>query len=345
MLNSLKNYKETGIDRETALRLYQKAKNPIDTLRLYEIAFRMRNEIFGNSLHVVVPSGVILECNLKPPCRYCHSWQHKPRDFEVVLQAVPALAKLGINKLLLVGGASLQGYDREILQLVDAINKVSSINIEINFGASVSRETVKQLKQMNVIGITSSLEVLNGGIFYHAKPGDSLEKRKQLLQIAEDEGLSIRSFMMLGLGESDEDRIEHLFYLKGFRQMKYLVFSRFTPSDGTPYGDRLPCPSWDVARTIAIARLIMPNIDIATSHNTGLSDIPLWYIAGGSEFFGLKIVKIKNVKLEQGEELIPVTSDVGIVNRIPVVKHQLQGMGCKIDLPGLEYLLTRTELS
>ncbi|NLG32224.1 MAG: radical SAM protein [Syntrophomonadaceae bacterium] len=328
------------LDRDTALKLYQEAKDPINTLKLFKAAFQLKNQVLGNRVDIIVPSGIVLKCKLNPPCRYCGAWKHQPRDFAMVLQAIPTLPKLGISKLLLVGGAYLDGYDEEILGLVEAINRVSSINLEINFGASLSRETVQRLKQMNVVGITASLEVLNEQIFYHAKPGDSLEKRQELLHIAEDEGLSIRSFMMLGLGESDRDRIEHLFYLKSFKQMKHLILSRFTPAQGTPYGNRLPCTSWDVARTIAIARLIMPDIGIATAHNNGLSDIPLWYMAGGSEYFGVNIVEMQDTILEPGEELIPVSSNVGIVSRIPVIKHQLQGMGCMVDLPKPEELLT-----
>ncbi|MDD2360309.1 MAG: radical SAM protein [Syntrophaceticus schinkii] len=330
MIDSLEICTETGIDRDTALRIYQEAKEPIKTLELFKAAYQLKSRVLGNRVDIIVPSGVILKCKLNPPCRYCSAFKHKPRNFDAILQAIPALPRLGINKLLLVGGANMEGYDEEIIELVGAINRVSSIKIEINFGASLSRETVQCLKKMNVIGITSSLEVLNEQIFNHAKPGDSLEQRKGLLQIAEDEGLSIRSFMMLGLGETDQDRIEHLFYLKSFKQMKHLVLTSFTPSKGTPYGDRLPCPGWDVARTIAIARLIMPDIGIASAHNTGLSDIPLWYMAGGSECFGVKILETHDLKLKPGEELIPVNSEVAIISRIPVVRHQLEGMGCMV---------------
>jgi hypothetical protein len=51
-------------------------------------------------------------------------------------------------------------------------------------------------------------------------------------------------------------------------------------------------------------------------------------MAGGSECFGVKILETHDLKLKPGEELIPVTSEVGIISRLPIIKNQLQGMGC-----------------
>jgi biotin synthase len=336
---------ENGIDKNTALEIYSKSGNPLNALELFKKAFKLREDTVGNDLQITVPTGVILECKLDIPCRYCNSWAAKAsspelssKRLENVLQCIPKLREIGINKILLVGGSNINGYDQEILELVKSINDVSDIGIEINFGGSVSKDTVKKLKKMNVVGITSSIEIYNEEIFKHAKPGDSLDKRKELLQIAEDEGLPIRSFMLPGLGESYEDRIEHLFYLKSFKQMKNLVFSSFKPSKGTSYANRPPFPSWEVAKMIAIARLIMPNINIATAHSVDLADIPLWYISGGNDFFGVAIVQVKELKsLKNGEEFLPVNQHVGILNRMSIVKHQLEGMGCNVNIPELEF--------
>lgn len=289
MIDSLEICTETGIDRDTALRIYQEAKEPIKTLELFKAAYQLKSRVLGNRVDIIVPSGVILKCKLNPPCRYCSAFKHKPRNFDAILQAIPALPRLGINKLLLVGGANMEGYDEEIIELVGAINRVSSIKIEINFGASLSRETVQCLKKMNVIGITSSLEVLNEQIFNHAKPGDSLEQRKGLLQIAEDEGLSIRSFMMLGLGETDQDRIEHLFYLKSFKQMKHLVLTSFTPSFNITTLPHHELPAFHLHRYLneAFLRLLGAfhhNHSISTGryHTSGgnIGTLPLLYFHG-----------------------------------------------------------------
>ncbi len=332
----LKNLDINNIDKETMLKIYEESRDPLKALELYKKAFQVREEIKGNKIEAITGSGVILDCKLTPPCSYCGVWDNKSERFEKVLQAIPTLSKIGIDKIMLVGGSSIDGHDDEAIRLVKAINDVSDIKIEINFGGLFSKDTVKKLKGMNVVGITSSLEVYNEEIFRAAKPGDSFEMRKELLQTAEDEGLPIRSFMMAGLGESDKDRIDHLFYLKSFKQMSNLMLSKFTPYEGTPYGDRMPCPTWEIARTIAIARLIMPNINIL-SGRTGTEAIPLWYIAGGgNQIFGVGISEIKDIKLESGEEIIPVNSEMAIVNRIPVIKHQLEGMGAKVEMPELK---------
>ena len=338
MKELLKKVTTDGIDKDLALKIYEESRQPFKSLELYEKAFEIKEKVMGDEVEIIVPSGVILDCKLTPPCSYCNSVPSPKRSkrFETVVKGLPKLQELGVKRLLLVGGTRVEGYDKEILELVKKINEVSDIEIDLNFGCSVSKETVQKLKTMNVTGITSSLEIYNEEIFKKAKPGDSLDGRKKLIEIADKENLDIRSFMMLGLGETDQDRIDHLFYLKQFKNMRNLVFSRFTPRPGTPYGEKMPCPSWEVARTIAIARLIMPEVYLSTSHNSGLADIPLWYIAGGNEFFGMTVVNKKGIKLEVGEEIVDVDDEIGILNKIPMFRHQIEGMGMKLKLKNIK---------
>ena len=86
--------------------------------------------------------------------------------------------------------------------MVEAMRAVSDIDIEVNLGPSITRETVRKLKELGVCSITSSLETFNEEMFKAAKPGDSLEKRKELLEICEAEGMATRGMMLVGLGES-----------------------------------------------------------------------------------------------------------------------------------------------
>lgn len=123
-----------GIDKNTALEIYSKSTDPLNALELFKKAFQIREETVGNDLQITVPTGVILECKLDMPCRYCNSWASRARTnssgtkskrSEMVLQCIPKLRKIGIDKILLVGGSNLNGYDQEILELVKSINDIS----------------------------------------------------------------------------------------------------------------------------------------------------------------------------------------------------------------------------
>ena len=68
-----------------------------------------------------------------------------------------------------------------------------------------------------------------------------------------------RSMMLVGLGESDADRINHLFYLRRFKGFQTMCgFHVFSPSRQQITGTARVARPGRLARTIAVARLIMP---------------------------------------------------------------------------------------
>jgi biotin synthase-like enzyme len=80
LIDSLEICTETGIDRDTALRIYQEAKEPIKTLELFKAAYQLKSRVLGNRVDIIVPSGVILKCKLNPPCRYYSSSRSLNQD-------------------------------------------------------------------------------------------------------------------------------------------------------------------------------------------------------------------------------------------------------------------------
>ncbi len=205
-----------GIDKELALKILKDAKDPVNGLTLFQAATALRDERIGKDLYLSAGIGGVLPCLIVPKCRYCNYGATDPMDEEKLVMAVKAIEGLGIRQVHLSGGSSLAGYDKEILSMVRAIKAASDIDLEINLGPSLSLETVRALKSMGVSSITSSMETFNEAVFADSKPGDSLARRRELMEICDREGMSIRSMMLIGLGESLEDRIDHLFYLKRF---------------------------------------------------------------------------------------------------------------------------------
>lgn len=244
-----------------------------------------------------------------------------------VVATIPENQRLGVRQVHLSGGTSLEGYDAEILAMVRAIRNVSDIDVEVNLGPSLAAETVRALKEMQVRSITSSLETFNEYLFQRAKPGDSLARRKALLELCEAEGMSLRSIMLVGLGESYGDRVNHLFYLRGFRHLYHLRFSRFYPYPGTAYSEQPRCSPWELARTVAVARLILPRVELGLAAGNTPDDIPLWLLAGGgNQLLGITVSR-KPVKPQPGEEIIPIADNLFIVNHMPIMKHYAEGMG------------------
>ncbi len=319
------------ISEDIALRILEESRKPKNAMQLFQVASMLRDNSLGKELRWSAGIPGVIPCKVVPRCTYCTYFTNKVFPLEHLLSAVKIIESLGLKQLHLSGGTDLHGYDREIIEMVKAIRAISDIDIEVNFGPSFSEEAVKTLKEMNVRSITCSLEIFNDELFRQAKPGDSLEKRKKLLEICEREGVSIRSMILVGLGETYEDRIRHLFYLKGFSQLYHVRFSRFYPYPDTAYSEHPRCSPWELARTVAVARLIMPHVDLGMASGNTLDDIPLWYLAGGgNQLLGVGVSSTRRYyKPEPGLQIIPVAEDVFVVNRMPVMQQYMEGMGFK----------------
>jgi biotin synthase len=326
----LKEARACDVTPELALNILEDSRHPENALKLFGAASEMRDRHIGRELWWSAAINGITPCRIEPRCSYCLYSDHGTMREDSLLKALRALEKLGFRHLHLSGGASLEGYDEEIVSMVDAMRAVSDIDIEVNLGPSLSRETVRKLKGLNVCSITSSLETVNEELFRTTKPGDSLEKRKELLEICEAEGMPTRSMMLVGLGESDTDRIRQLFCLKGLKSFQTLRFSRFSPVPTTLLQSHPRCSPWEVARTIAVARLIMPSIQIGLANGNSNDDIPLWFAAGGgNQLLGGSVGRMK-ARIHSGARVTHITEDLTITDQMEIQERYARCMGLSI---------------
>ncbi|KLU59087.1 biotin synthase [Peptococcaceae bacterium CEB3] len=326
-LRELLDRTEIDMDPEIALRILDLSAQPESALELFRAAARVRDERLGMKLWWSAGISGIFPCRVEPRCRYCRYFTQEFMPTEQIVASLQALENSGFQQVHLSGGTDLRGYDREMLELVRAIRQVSGIDLEINLGPSFKRETVRALRDLGVTSVTSSLEVCNDALFREAKPGDSLNARQRLLEVCEEEGMSVRTMVLIGLGESDEDRIRHLFYLKKFRHLYHVRFSRFYPYPGTQWHEHPRCSPWELARTVAVARLILPEVELGLAAGNNHDDIPLWFLAGGgNQLLGGGITRDPAHK-PPGAWIQPLGPDLYLVDKTPLLKQYMAGMG------------------
>lgn len=325
----LENGVKHGLTFESALEILQASREPQNALLLFAAAAQVRDRMIGKKLWWSAGIPGVMPCKVTPRCTYCTFYTTEAFPLDGLKEAVKVIEQLGLKQFHLSGGSNLAGYDGEILAMVEAIRSVSDIDVEVNLGPSISLDTIKALKQMNVISITSSLETINEEVFARAKPGDSLEGRKALLDYGEKEGVSLRSMMLVGLGETEEDRIRHLFYLKNFKHLYHLRFSRFYPFPKTRH-QALRCSPWEVARLVAVARLILPHVQLGLAAGNEKDDLPLWYLAGGgNQILGTGVSR-KPVEAGPEVEVIRISEDLYVVNRMPLQKRYMAEMNREV---------------
>lgn len=327
-----------NLTSEEALLILQSARNPDKAYDLFAQAAEVRDKVFGNRLWWSSGSGGIFPCLVKPRCSYCTYYTEKLFPTDVLLTGLELIESLGIQQFHISGGTDLdEGYDEQLLELVQAIKTRSGLKLEINLGPSFRQETVLELKKLGIDSVTSSLECNTPAIFAAAKPGDSLERRRELLHYCEEADMPSRSMMLLGLGETDQERIEHLFYLQQFKKLYQLRLSRFMPFPGTLYKDRSRCSPWDTALITAMARLILPNLEISLAAGNSNDDIPLWYLAGGgNQLLGVSITR-KEPPATPDVDVYAIGEGAYVVDKRKQVARVLEGMNLQVTCEMPDY--------
>lgn len=330
---------ETGLDadcsRSEALALYRHSADPGFALELFKAAARLRDRYLGRRPWWSAGISAITPCELDPLCTYCTFFTCYSARTEDIVAAARAIADLGIRHLHLSGGTRLVeaeqpggGYDGAMLDLVQAIHEVADVEIEVNVGPSLTRSGVRALKELGVAAVTSSLEVLQAEIFSRFKPGDSLAARIRLMEVCEEERMPIRSMMLVGLGESDEDRIEHLHFLRRFSMLRHLRLSRYMPFPGAAVGG-VRCSPWPVARLTAVARLLNPHLDLGLAAGNDPDDIALWWLAGGGNQVLGASASMKDPRGKAGGEAraIVVGKRIVVHDNMPRITRYLGELG------------------
>lgn len=130
------------------------------------------------------------------------------------------------------------------------------------------------------------------------------EDRLDTLSHVRDAGMQVCCGGILGLGEAQEDRIEFLLTLANLPSPPESVpINQLMRIPGTPLGNSKPIEGFEIVRTIAAARLLMPDAKIRlTAGRTEMSDElqALCYFAGAnSVFIGDKLLTADNPQLEK----------------------------------------------
>ena len=267
----LENALDRAITREEALTLFEEVKTPDLISKLFAAASSVRQREAGNIFRLDGWMGSNTECKIDPPCLYCRravpgqdlaKWEIETSQLDDIAAAFKAT---GTTTVEIGGGTNAETSGPTVIEILRELRK-SDLTIWVNVGPALEREHILEMKALGVESITSSFETMNEAVFQKIKPGDSLEKRKALANLISDCGVDLVSVIMVGLGESYKDRVNHLFYLNEIERFRWLAVSWLRIHPGGPLQGRMIPPSpIEAAKTVAIARLIYRDKEIGMS--------------------------------------------------------------------------------
>jgi len=331
------------LTRGEALALLEWVRTWEDALELFRVAATVRDQEVGRTVRLMGFITSITPCTTDPPCRYCWRWA-SPRAFsdsdvlneKQLARAARAIEDLGIKRVEL-GGGTLRGEEGGELTLraAAAVTGACKMGVWINNGPSFGIQHVHELKQVGVEGIACNLESIRERVYEMARPGDSLARRKEIVEESDRAGLLIDNTLMIGLGEAWEDKhpyrewVDFLFWLKQFPGLKILEIHPFRPVPRSPM-EELPAGSpFETAKVRAVARLVFRNIGIAGA------DEPLGVMAGANMVMHAVAVT-KKERSRPGVACGPArVRDIGdglvLADSLPALRRYVEDLGLVLE--------------
>jgi len=262
-----KALKEQDLKRDEVLDLFKSRSNE-DVAKIFEAAAELRD---SKSKKIKLTSTVHLTnvCKVTPKCKYCgfaaktssegyyHSF-FKTQD--EILNAVRSVEKSGIPRVSCSGAHGYNG--KHAVEATRIVKENTSLELLVNVGADLNVKSLEELAKYGTDTICCNLETVNMELFNDLKPGERLKDRINVCTMINDAHLELSSGLLIGIGESYQDRVNHLFFLKKFPALAEIPIMGFNPYKDTPMEKHPPCSLIEQMKTIAITRLMFNDLRV-----------------------------------------------------------------------------------
>lgn len=238
----------------------------------YEKLFSVARQIRDSQSKVIKLTSTVHitnKCQIQPRCEYCGFAEETSskgyynafyKSNEEILDAVNSIQEASIPRVSCSGGYGYKG--KQAVNACRIVKENSDLEILVNVGGDLNEKSISQLAELGADTVCCNLETINEDVFYQRKPGDSLDQRKLTCKRVSDAGIGLSSGLLLGIGESVEDRLRHLRYLSNFETLEEIPVMGFNPYEDTPMANHPPFPLKEQLKIVAVTRIMYPSIRI-----------------------------------------------------------------------------------
>jgi biotin synthase len=180
-------------------------------------------------------------------------------DTGEVLRAARETAALGASEFCIV--LAVRGPDERtlvrILELVPLVRGETGLNVAVSAGILTPAQA-RRLAAGGVHRYNHNVETARS-FFPQVVTTHTWEERAETCRHVREAGMELCCGALIGMGESDAQRVELLGQLQGLDPTEVPV-NFLNPRPGTPLGGRTPVAAWEAIRWIALFRLALPGV-------------------------------------------------------------------------------------
>lgn len=268
------------------------------------------NEVQISSLISIKTGGCPEDCAYCPQAaRYNTGVNvHKLMPTEEVIAAAEA-AKAGGSSRLCMGAAWREVRDnRDFDKVLDMVRAVNGMGMEVCCTLGMlNYEQAQKLKDAGLFAYNHNIDTSEEH-YQNIISTRQYSDRLQTIENARKAKLTVCSGGIVGLGETETDRIGMLHLLATLEQHPESVpINALVPVKGTPLENQERVSIWDMLRMIATARILMPKTMVRLSAGRLEMSIPeqaLCFMAGANSIFaGDKLLTTPNPSFTDDQHL------------------------------------------
>ncbi|MFQ5440465.1 MAG: biotin synthase BioB [Nitrosopumilaceae archaeon] len=267
-----------GITSEEAIKLF---KIPQENLKELAIAANQITREFNGDKVDVEQLNNIKKNSCSEDCSFCgqsaffdtgiDSYQ-LPTPDEVVTRANKAKNEGAESYCLVAAWREPSPKDFEkVCTIIEKVNNQVGINVECSLGF-LTKDQAKKLKELDVKRYNHNLETAKSK-FADICTTHTYEDRIKTLQIAREAGLELCTGGIIGLGETQDQRIELVLELASIYPEE-ITINMLVPVPGTPLELQTPLEKSEITRMFSVIRFLLPEsvIKISGGRETNLED-------------------------------------------------------------------------
>ena len=252
-----------------------------DAIELGRLADAKRRELFGDTVTFIVDRNINYTNVCKNECKFCAFFRRKDHKdaylltYDEILAKVKETVAAGGTQVMIQGGLypdlGLEYYEK-MLRLIG--DKFPSITIhsftatEIQYfaqqaGISVL-DTLKRLQEAGLASLPGGgAEILVDEVRKRVSPKKIMtDDWLKVMECAHSIGMESTATMVIGLGETMAQRIEHMEKIRQLQDKTggFRAFITWTYQPGNTELGGKKTSGWDYMKTLALSRLYMDNI-------------------------------------------------------------------------------------
>ncbi len=227
-----------------------------------------QNEVQLSSLLSIKTGGCPENCSYCPQsAHYDTGVQKKKLMTTTEVKAAASLAKASGATRFCLGAAWREVKDGpDFDDVLTMVREVKGLGLEVC--CTLGMLSVSQAQRLKEAGLYAYNHNLDSSRSFYSKiiSTRSYDDRLRTIENVRQSGITVCTGGIIGMGETEEDRVDFLFQLASLEpHPESVTINSLIPIQGTPLESQISASALDLARVIATARCLMPKSMIRLS--------------------------------------------------------------------------------